>query len=405
MLIYQIVVTLLLLNFVFLVARNLRDYAVLPPDQTPARPDERLFVLIPARNEAENIGDCLNGLLAQPTQGAPFPFTLLALDDGSEDGTDAIIKEIASRDNRVHLLRGKPIEAGWAGKVWACTQLGTEALNRGADWLLFLDADTRAKPELLRASLAHAQETGAGMVSAFPYQVTGTFWERVVLPMLHFLIITFLPIRMVWESKFPQLVAACGQFELFSAEAYRAVGGHGSIPHSFHDGLQLARRVKASGRIVRLCDASGLISCRMYAGGKAVWNGFTRNAYEGLGGIAPLIVMSGLQTVLFLLPFVFGVLGVGCWVLGVQAFRYSGIRVFGFFSYPLPLTPDPFFCLIGAQILLILLIRMMQARRFGHGDSIWLHPLSVAALVVIQWASFWKTLRKSHVAWKGRVYS
>ena len=330
MLTYQIIVTLLLLNFVILVARNLRDYAVLPPDLAPARPDERLFVLIPARNEAENIGECLNGLLAQPMQGDSLPFTLLVLDDGSEDGTVAIVAEIAARDNRVHLLRGKPIEAGWAGKVWACTQLGQEARNRGADWLLFLDADTRGKPELLSASLAHAQQTQAGMVSTFPYQVTGTFWERVVLPMLHFLIITFLPVRMVWESKFPQLVAACGQFELFSAEAYEAVGGHGSIPHSFHDGLQLARRVKASGRTVRLCDAGALISCRMYAGGKAVWNGFTRNAYEGLGGVAPLIVMSGLQTVLFLLPFVWLVLGIGCWALGL---RYA--------SFPFSLFPFP----------------------------------------------------------------
>ena len=235
------------------------------------------------------------------------------LDDGSDDGTDAIVADIANRDGRVHLLRGKPIEAGWAGKVWACQQLGEAALEQGADWLLFLDADTRAKPQLLPATLAYAQSTNAGMVSTFPYQITGTFWERVVLPMLHFLIITFLPVRMVWESKFPQLVAACGQFELFSAATYREIGGHGSIPHSFHDGLQLARRVKAAGQAVRLCDASALISCRMYEGGRAVWNGFTRNAYEGLGGFAPLVVMSGLQTVLFLLPF--GFLAAGRWTL------------------------------------------------------------------------------------------
>ena len=223
------------------------------------------------------------------------------------------------------------------------------------------------------------------MVSTFPYQTTGTFWERVVLPMLHFLIMTFLPVRMVWESKFPQLVAACGQFELFDAKTYRSIGGHGSIPHSFHDGLQLARRVKASGGSVRLCDASALISCRMYEGGRAVWNGFTRNAYEGLGGFAPLLVMSGLQTTLFLLPFVFLLLDIGFWVLG---------RPFAAWGW---------LCLL--QIGLIGLIRIMQARRFGHGGSVWLHPLSILALVIIQWASFWKTLRKSHVAWKGRIYS
>ncbi len=385
MLIYQIVVTMLLLNFAGLVMRNLRDYAPLAPDAVPPRPDERLVVLIPARNEAANIGDCLRGLLAPADPPCPLDLTFLVLDDGSDDGTDSIVAGIAASDARVTLLRGKPIEPGWAGKVWACQQLGEIALERGADWLLFLDADTRSQSSLLPAALAHAQSTNAGMVSTFPYQETHTFWERVVLPMLHFLIITFLPVRMVWKSKFAQLVAACGQFELFSSAAYRAVGGHGSIPHSFHDGLQLARRVKASGRAVRLCDLSSLISCHMYEGGRAVWNGFTRNAYEGLGGIGPLVVMSGLQIGLFLLPIGWLARAVTNEVMG------RGFPLWGW--------------LCAVQVALIALIRVLQARRFGHGGSVWLHPLSILALVTIQWASLWKTLRKSHVAWKGRIYS
>jgi len=379
MLTYQIIVTLLLLNITALVLRNLGDYV--PPAQiAPPNPNEKLFLLIPARNEAGNIGACLEGLLAQKWRN----FTLLVLDDASDDGTDGIVEDIARRDKRVSLLRGKPIEPGWAGKVWACSQLGAEAIEQGADYLLFLDADTRSHPDFLGPLLAHAQATGAGMVSGLPYQTTGTFWERVVLPMLHFLIITFLPVRMVWESPFPQLVAACGQVELFSAEAYQAVGGHAGIPRSFHDGLQLARKVKKSGRTVRLCDVSAQISCHMYTGGKEVWNGFTRNAYEGLGSVGALIVMTVLQTTLFLLPFVFL----------LDALWYARIlHIFPLWG---------FLCLF--QILTIGIIRGLQARRFGHFESLWLHPLSIAALVLIQWASFWKSLRKSRVTWKGRVY-
>lgn len=377
----QIGLTALLALFFGLAVRNLRDYVPAPPASAPPRPEEKLFLLIPARNEAANIAACIENLLAQ----AWGDFSLLVLDDTSDDGTDAIVEAIAARDRRVCLLRGKPIPSGWAGKVWACHQLGEAARAQGADWLLFLDADTRSQPGLIGTSLAYAQTTQAGMVSTFPYQETGTFPERVVLPMLHFLIITFLPVRMVWESPFPQLVAACGQFELFSAEAYTAVGGHGSIPKSFHDGLQLARRVKKAGYVVQLFDGSALIACRMYAGGRAVWNGFTRNAYEGLGSLGALVTMTALQLGLFFLPYLFLLAAVG------QRLAGRGFPLWGWLSL--------------AQVALISLLRGLQARRFGHPDSVWLHPLSILALVAIQWASFWKTLRKSHVAWKGRVYT
>ena len=381
MFIYQTVVTVLLLGFLTLVVRNLHDYAALPTPGNPPRPDEKLFILIPARNEAANIRACLEGLLAQEWQN----FSLLVLDDASEDGTGGIVAEVAARDSRVCLLQGKPIPKGWAGKVWACSQLGTAALERGADWLLFLDADTRAKPGLIGVALQHAQETNAGMVSTFPYQIAGSFWERMILPMIQFLIVTFLPIRMVWESPFPQLVAACGQFELFSAPVYRSVGGHGSMPQSFHDGLQLARKIKKAGFTVRLFDGSPLMTCRMYEGGKAVWNGFTRNAYEGLGSFGALVTMTLLQGGLFLMPFVWL-----AWFAGIWAFKGQ--------------TLSPAFALVCLQVAIIYLIRGLQARRFGHGAAVLLHPLSILALIAIQWGSFWKARRKTQIAWKGRTY-
>jgi hypothetical protein len=306
------------------------------------------------------------------------------LDDNSTDGTCQIAERIAEQDSRVQVLTGKPLQKGWAGKVWACSQLGEAALEQGAEWLLFLDCDTRAQPTFLRTALSVAQNTDAGMVSTFPYQITGTLPEKIVLPMLHFLITTFLPVGMVWKSPIPGLVAACGQVELFSAEAYRAVGGHGSIPASFHDGLQLARRIKESGKIVRLYDGSGQISCRMYAGAREVWNGFTRNAYEGLGSVGALVTMTVLQGGLFLLPFLF-LAGAGGGAINGGGFPQWG-----------------WMCL--AQVGIILLIRTLQTRRFGHPEAILLTPFSVLALITIQWASYWKSLRKTQVAWKGRTY-
>ena len=381
MIVYQIVILILLFFFFGMVFRNLQDYPVLPPDLVPTRPEEKLFVLIPARNEAANIEDCLKGLLNQTHS----VFTLIVLDDSSEDGTDEIVLRVAAQNSRVQLIRGKPIEPGWAGKVWACSQLGEEALKQNADWLFFLDADTRAEPGLLQISLAHAQETGADMVSSFPFQVTGSFWERVVLTNLHFLITTFLPIRMIWESPIPAIVAACGQVELFSANAYRKSGGHGAIPTSFHDGLQLARKVKLQGGKVHLFDASPLISCRMYYGGKEVWKGFTRNAYEGLGSIGALTTMSLLQFALFLLPYCFLLY----WLAG---------SLFNTLHW------DAWGWVCVAQVGLISLQRFFQAKRFGHFEAILLHPLSMISLILIQWGSYVKSLQKKKVEWKGRTY-
>lgn len=366
---YQLTTTVTLLAFLALVVRNLRDYR--KPDARLPLDRPSVSLCLPARNESKNIAACLEGLLAQTYAH----FELQVLDDGSEDDTAEIVRRIAARDSRVRLIEGRPLLPGWAGKCHACAQLAEQA---GGDYIVFMDADTRAQPELLGSALGLAEETGADLVSAFPYQAVGSFWEQVVLPMLQFLIVTLLPLHQVWESKSPALCAACGQFLLFRRSAYQAVGGHAAIPASFHDGLQLARRIKASGGSVRLFDATDLMRCRMYEGGSAVWNGFTRNAYEGLGSLGALFGMTLILFTLFLAPFLFLL-----WGIGTHA----------------AWTP---FCI--AQAAVILLIRSLQAARFGHWRSVLLHPLSIAALIAIQWGSLWRSLRKQPAAWKGRNY-
>ncbi len=369
MFVYQAAVLLALTAFLGLVFRNLRDY------QKPLKghPNSRPFVSIclPARNEAHNIEACVRGLLAQDYAH----FEVLVLDDCSDDDTARIVGHMAAEDPLVHLIAGKPILPGWAGKCHACAQLAQHAAG---DYLLFTDADTRAEPGLLNAALCLAEEAGADLVSAFPRQVAGSFWETVVLPMLQFLIVTLLPLRQVWESPSPALCAACGQFLLFRRESYCRAGGHEAIPGSFHDGLQLARRVKASGGTVRLFDASSLLSCRMYEGGRAVWNGFTRNAYEGLGSLNALLAMTLALGLLFLAPF--------------------GFLVFGL------LTHASWMPICAAQAAAILVMRSAQASRFGHWLSVPLFPLSVASIIAIQWGSMWRLRFGKSTGWKGRTY-
>lgn len=352
------------------VVRNLRDYA-LPKKSRPAG-SPLVSVCIPARNEAENIGPCLAGWSAQT-----YPhFEVLVLDDGSTDGTAAIVEEVAAQDSRVRLVEGAPLPPGWAGKVHACAQLA--AIARG-DYLLFVDADTRAAPELLGSALAVAEETEADMVTTFPRQVTGSFWEAAILPMLQFLVVTLLPLWLARKSRSGVLCAACGQFQLFRRAAYLRAGGHAAIPASFHDGLQLARRVKRSGGRVVLFDGSRLIACRMYRGGTEVWNGFTRNAYEAVGSLPALVFFTGALALLFLAPYALLVLAL--------------------------LSASPWLPWAAAQVLLVQAIKAVQCVRFGHWSSVALLPVAVAATIAIQWASFLRHLRRCQTVWRDRQYS
>lgn len=123
-----------------------------------------ISVAIPARNEADNIGTCVASFQAQS-----YPHTeILVLNDASEDSTADIVAAIARNDLRVRLIHGAPLPQGWLGKTWACHQLGQAAQG---EFLLFTDADTWHHAEILTDALAAAEETGAGLISAWPAQV------------------------------------------------------------------------------------------------------------------------------------------------------------------------------------------------------------------------------------------
>lgn len=367
MLLYQITITLILFAFLGLVVRNLRDYAL--PSDIPPKTTPLVSICLPVRNEEANVEACLRELMQQTY----LRIEILVLNDNSEDATGQIVTQLAQEDRRIRLLEGVPLPPGWAGKCHACWQAVQAAQG---EYLLFVDADTRAKPKLVEAAVAVAETHRADMVSGFPRYVAGSFWELAVMPMLTFLITTLLPVRQVWESPSPAFAAACGQFLLFRRDAYCKVGGHAAIRGSFHDGLQLARRLKASGGSVRLFDVSPLLTCRMYDGGRALWNGFTRNAYEGVGSFPVLVGLTLLLITLFLAPFGFLLYGIS-----------TGAAWWGW-------------CL--AQVGLILLLRGLQSARFGLWASVLLFPLSVSALLAIQWASFLRTRTGRRGVWKGR---
>ena len=164
--------------------------------------------------------------------------------------------------------------------------------------LIFLDADVRLKPGAVVRMTAFLEQSGAALASGVPEQVTRTASERLLVPLIHFVLLGFLPIRQMRIDLHPALGAGCGQLFVAFRHAYVASGGHRAIRRTLHDGPKLPRVFRSAGFRTDLFDATDLASCRMFSAGAEVWRGLARNAGEGLGsprliGIATLLLVGG----------------------------------------------------------------------------------------------------------------
>jgi chlorobactene glucosyltransferase len=265
-----------------------RHYERLGPRAEPlsAPATATVSVVIPARNEADNIQRCVRGLLAQDYP--PACLEVVVVDDGSQDRTPEIVAQLAREHPRVRLVRAGPLPEGWAGKPHACWR-GTHETT--GDWICLLDADTLARPPLLSAAVHAAQTRCLDMLSLEPFQILTSFWERLVIPAGFFLVAFTQDLRRVNDPTQPDAVAN-GQFILIRRSVYDAIGGYASVRgHIAEDGA-LARRVKQSGH--RLCVLGGesLIRTRMYRDFASVWQGASRTVVEMVGNGAGTLAMA-----------------------------------------------------------------------------------------------------------------
>ncbi len=337
--------------------RNLRVF------QPPTLRDDLagdVSILIPARNEERNIQAAIEAALSNT--GAE----VLVLDDASTDGT----REVVALEARVRLLRGRPLPNEWCGKNWACAQLA-EAATRPL--LLFVDADVRLAPRAA-ASMAHwMRENGAQLASGVPRQEFGGFMDRLLIPLIHFVLLGFLPLRRMRASRHPAYATGCGQLVLVDAEAYRKSGGHAAIRDRLHDGLALPKAFREAGFRTDLFDATPLATCRMYRNNLETWRGFSKNGHEGLGAPARILPATLLLLGGQVLPFVLLFSGRAFWTLPAIGFVW--------------------------------LMRLVAARRFHQPmESALFHPVAIVVLLAIQWIALIRFVSGIPARWKGREY-
>jgi chlorobactene glucosyltransferase len=360
---------------------RLRDSRSLDDESPETSADAPLVsVIIPARNEAHNIGRCVGSVLSTDYANVE----VIVVDDHSTDDTRGVALAAAPDDPRLRVITNPDLPEGWFGKPWACT---TGAVAARGDLLCFADADTTHAPDLLPRVVRYQTRTDADMVSVIGHQEFGTFWERVVQP--H--VFTVLAGRYGGTEKVNRSTRvsskiANGQFLLMRRDAYDAIGGHGAVRAEIAEDLAIAQRMFASGRKLRLVLGIRQLSTRMYTSLAELVRGWRKNVFAGgraampggrIGRLVFPLLLPG-PPLLSLVP-VFALLGAGVGLLEWTSVRWAAIAV-------------------GATLIWWLTVY----RRIGLPAWYALtYPLGATVLLGILAQAIW---RGERVEWKGRKY-
>jgi chlorobactene glucosyltransferase len=363
--------------------------SVQPRPLDPALPAPLISVIVPARNEERNIRRCVEALLEQTYPG----YELLVLDDRSTDSTSRILAEIESRltgqaasgravDFKV--LPGVDLPAGWAGKPHALHQAVQHAAG---EWLCFIDADTFARPECLASVYQAALEQRADLFTMLTDQELGSFWEKVILPLVFTGLSFGFPARRINDPALPDAIAN-GQFILIRRDVYEKTGGHAAVRRRIDEDKALAEVVKRAGYRLVMADGRQVASTRMYTSLPEMWEGWTKNIFLGLRDRLPLLLFGAtLGTVgALLLPAWLGGSLVWWAVTGSQVAAVLALQALALWGY-------------------LLWVRAQAARAFAvHPAYAFTLPLGALVFTAMMFASTYKVLSRKGVSWRGRVY-
>ena len=252
-------------------------------------------VLIPARNEENNIGKILEDLRSQDYQN----IEVIVFNDQSEDRTAEIVSHFTSTDNRFSLINSGLLPKGWLGKNHACHSL---AKNAKGSFLLFLDADVRTGKALIGDTVSFSENKRLSLISVFPQQIMKSTGEKITVPNMNYILLSLLPLILVRKSRFPSLSAANGQLMFFDAEVYNKTEPHKVMKGDKVEDISIARYFKRNGNIIACMIGDDRIRCRMYKGYSDSVMGFSKNVLAFFGNSSLLAVLFWMITTFGFVP-------------------------------------------------------------------------------------------------------
>lgn len=324
--------------------------------------DDQVSILIPARNEEEDILHLLTSIKNQDYKN----YEVLVLDDGSTDNTYKLVHDYASEDPQVRIIKGKKLAVGWLGKNYACHQLAEIARGK---YFLFIDADESIERGFINSLINRMEIGNLALLSIFTQQVMKTLGEKLTVPLMHFILLNLLPLRLVRDSENPAFAAASGQCMFFNANNYRKNSWHERVKSKVVEDVEIMKAVKIDKFKAEALLGNGLISCRMYKNLGECLNGFSKNLLAGFGN--NIIILLFYQLLVTIGPVIL------------------------LCSYNITLLTLP--------ITLIILSRIMIS--YLSGQNVWvnllLHPFQMLFFLLISFLSIIKHIFKTGT-WKGR---
>jgi len=341
-----------------------------------------LAVIVPARNEEDCLGGCLQSLVSQSEDIFELgkDWDLIVVDDGSTDRTAEIARGFAG----VTVLAAEKLEPGWTGKSNAIWTAARRARGR---WLLFTDADTIHEPGGLRRAMHEAERFKVGMLSYSPRQIVKGFVQRSLMPLVFCeLALAYPPARVSDPGQ--RIAAANGQFLLVEREAYRKLGGHASVAEKVLEDVELAVLAKRRRVGLRFRYADDVVSARMYRTTAAMFEGWSKNLKLLFDNALTLAIFRAID---FLLLFGLPVLAFELWDarLGAHGLEWLG----------------------AGWILALLWLRTLFRfyRRVAKSNFPFLDclisPLGLPLFAVLLYRSWFQHRILKRVSWKGRSYA
>jgi len=331
--------------------------------RTPKRTSDltqTVGVIVPMRNEAENVEGLVATLAAQ--EGS-LHFYLL--DDNSEDQTFELLQRFSKGDSRFTVIKGAVLSDKWIGKTWALQQLFDSSSE---EILVSIDADVRLSNDAVNKAVTALNSARLDFVSPYPRQIAQSFAERLIQPLLQWSWLTTVPLRYAESSGQQSMAVANGQFFVVRRSALSSIGGYQSVKHAVIDDVFLARELVKNGSAGIVINGSDIAQTRMYGSWSEIKAGYGKSLNQAFGSIVGAIFVVAFLVATCIAPLLLGVLGSPYGWLGFAA-------------------------IVGTRVLSAIKSRGRVL------DSV-LHPISVLALIYLIIYSY---LRRGRIQWKGRT--